>query len=425
MSAKTFYHALGLKGYDVVDCYETPYEMSIIVELPREMWRCRECHSRSVHLHDGCFRRWRNVPIGLKPTWVGMSVPRVKCQDCGACRRIHVKFAQGVTHHTRAYERYAADLLRYLTPNDLVNREGLAWGTANAIDKRRLEAVPKPSLRHVKRIAIDEIFAGKLHKFMTLVLDLDSGAVVFVGQGRGAQALAPFFEKLRQSKAKLKAVSMDRVPSGWGGYIKAAREELPHLTLVFDRFHIVKLMNEKLTKLRRDEYNIATDKHTQQVLKGIRWLLMMNDDPPSLTKRKVERKGADKISVEQRRLADKAPLRAALELNKSLATGYILKEELRQLWNLSSKAQADEYLQSWCRRADATGIAVLKTMAQTLRTHAREILNWYDEPISSGPMEGTNNKIKLLQRRAYGYRNREHFILRIETLHLTKSRLVG
>ena len=118
-------------------------------------------------------------------------------------------------------------------------------------------------------------------------------------------------------------------------------------------------------------------------------------------------------------------MRAALELNESIAIGYILKEELRQLWNLNSKAEAYEYLQSWCRRADATGIAVLKTMAKTLRTHAREILNWYDEPISSGRMEGTNNKIKLLQRRVYGCLNQDHFILRIETLHTTRINLVG
>lgn len=421
MSAKTFYRALGLKGYDVVDCYETADEISVIVELPREKWRCSECHSARAHLHEWVFRRWRNVPVGLKPTWVGMSVPRVACQDCGARRRIRVKFAQGLTQHSRAFEKYAASLLRYMTPHDLARREGIAWQTAAAIDKRRLEAVPKVSLRHVKRIAIDEIYAGKLHKFMTLVLDLDSGAVVFVGPGRGAQALDSFFKKLRKSRGELQAVSIDMA----GGYIKAVKEKLPDVTLVFDRFHIAKLMNEKLTKLRRDEYNLATDQHAKQVLKGTRWLLLMNADPPDSKGRKVERKGRGQIGVEQRRLADQARLRAALELNKSLATAYIMKEELRQLWNMNSKAEAEEYLQSWCRRADTTGIAVQTTMAKTLRTHAREILNWYDEPISSGRMEGTNNKIKLLQRRAYGYRNQDHFILRIETLHTTRINLVG
>lgn len=169
-----------MKGYDVVDCYQTSNEISVIVELPREKWRCSECQSRNVHLHEWVYRRWRNVPVGLKPTWVGMSVPRVACQDCGARRRISAKFAQGLTQHTRAFEKYAVSSLCYMTPNDLARREGLAWTTAAQIDKRRLKAVPKASLRHVKRIAIDEIYAGKLHKFMALVLDLNSGAVVVV-----------------------------------------------------------------------------------------------------------------------------------------------------------------------------------------------------------------------------------------------------
>lgn len=421
MSAQAFHRALGLKGYDIIDCHETPYEISIIVEWPRYKWRCPECGGANVTLHEWKFRRWLNAPVGLKPTSVGMCVPRVKCSDCGARRRIPVKFAMERAHHTIAYERYAAGLLQYMTPNDLAIHEGISWHTAAAIDRRRLEAVPKPSLSRLKRIAIDEIYAGKRHKFMTLVLDLDSRAVVFVGAGRGSDALRPFFEKLKKTRAKIQAVSIDMS----GGYIKAVEENLPQATLVFDRFHIVKLMNEKLSQLRREEYNLTQDKQMRSVLKGTRWLLLMNGDPPTPDGKPVTRRGKGKIGMEQRRLADLSRLRAALELNLPLSTAYIMKEELRMLWSFPTKAEADESLQNWCRRADVSGIGVLKTMAKTLRKYARQILNWYDEPISSGPLEGTNNKIKLLQRRAYGYRNREHFILRIETLHLTKSRLVG
>jgi transposase len=421
MSAQAFYRALGLNGYDVIDCHETPDEISIIVELPRHKWRCPECSSRRVQLHEWKFRRWLNAPIGLKLTSVGMSVPRVKCLNCGARKRIPVKFAMERAQHTLAYERYAASLLQHMTPHDFARREGIAWGTAAAIDQRRLAAVPKPSLRRLKRIAIDEIYAGKLHKFLSLVLDLDSGAVVFVGAGRGSAALRPFFEKLQKTRAKVQAVSIDMA----GGYIKAVEENLPQATLVFDRFHIVKLMNEKLTQLRREQYNLAQDMQMKAVLKGIRWLLLMNGDPPTPKGKPIRRLGQGKIGMEQRRLADLSRLRAALELNLPLSTAYIMKEELRMLWSFGSKADADEYLQNWCRRPDVSAIGVLKTMAQTLRKYARQILNWYDERISSGPLEGTNNKIKLLQRRAYGYRNRNHFILRIETLHTTKVRLVG
>lgn len=425
MSAKVFYQALGLKGYDVVASQETSVEISVIVEWPRSMWRCPNCRSHAVHLHDWSFRQWRNVPIGLKPTSVGMSVPRVKCQHCGACRRIPVKFAEGQTRHTKAYEKYAASLLQFMTPQDFARREGIAWDTAAAMDQRRLKKVPRQSLSQVKRIAIDEIYAGKLHKFMTIVLDLDSGQVVYVGAGRGSAALRPFVKKLLKSKAQIEAVAIDMA----GGYIKAVKEFLPEATLVFDRFHITKLMNEKLTKLRRDEYTQATNQEHKDVLKGVRWLLLRKSETKSSksksSKLKVVGPTSNKFATEQRRLADLSRLKAALDVNQNLSTAYIMKGELALIWEQSSKALAKEYLDRWCARAEVTQIGVLKTMATTLKKHAAEIVNWYDKRISTGPLEGTNNKIKLMQRRAYGYRNRKHLILRIETLHTTRTILTG
>lgn len=420
MSTQVLYRALGLQGYEIVDCWESAHDISVVVEWPREKWCCPDCRSRRVTLHEWHQRSWRNVPIGLKPTWVHMSVPRVKCSDCGACRRIEVTFASPLQRHTKAFEKYASSLLQHMTPQDVAHYVGIAWGTANAIDQRRLQALPQPSLRRVTRIAIDEIYAGKRHKFLTLVLDLDSGAVLFVGSGRGAAALLPFFRKLQQSRAKIKAVAIDMA----GGYIAAVRAHLPRATLVFDRFHIVKLMHDKLTQLRRDEYRLATDQH-KSVLKGVRWLLLRNSDPAvtNSTRRKVN--AASQPSAEVRRQQDRARLQAALDLNQPLATAYILKEELRLLWLQKSKPEAQTYLERWCQRASASGIAVLHTMSKTLLKHAQAILAWYDERITSARLEGTNNKIKLLQRRAYGYRNREHFELRILNIHHAKVRLVG
>ena len=112
-------------------------------------------------------------------------------------------------------------------------------------------------------------------------------------------------------------------------------------------------------------------------------------------------------------------------MNESLFKAYYLKDELRLFWNQSSKADAERFLEGWCRRANATGIRVLQTMSKTLLGHRTGLLNWYDEPISTGPLEGINNKIGALQRRAYGYRNYDHFVLRLLTLHHTKFVLKG
>ena len=168
-------------------------------------------------------------------------------------------------------------------------------------------------------------------------------------------------------------------------------------------------MNEKLTALRRDLHRELTDHLQRDVLKGLRWLLLKN--PENLTKN-------DKVD-------EQARLKEALKLNESLSIAYDLKDELRLFWKQSSKRAAEKFLEDWCRRADASGIRQLQTMAKTLQGHRTGLLNWYDEPISTGPLEGINNKIGALQRRAYGFRNYEHLKERLLTLHHTRFTIKG
>ena len=186
---------------------------------------------------------------------------------------------------------------------------------------------------------------------------------------------------------------------------------------MFDRFHVVKLMNEKLTDLRRELHREANDGLHKQVLKGTRWLLLMGEDTLDSPQRLVRGKPGQP--------SDREKLEAALKLNEPLATAYYLKEKLRLFWDQSGRKAAERCLDEWCRQAESSGIRVLHTMAKSLRTHRAGLLAWYDHPISTGPLEGINNKIKLLQHRAYGDRNKEHFRLRILTLHHTGHRLTG
>jgi len=174
----------------------------------------------------------------------------------------------------------------------------------------------------LKQIAIDEIAIGKGHRYFTVVLDLISGAVVFVGDGKGAEALEPFWKRLRASRAKLKAVATDMGKA----YIKAIRDNLPHVVHVFDHFHVVKLFNDKLSALRRELYNQAQSDSDRKLLKGTRWLLLKN--PENLD---VER------NEEQR-------LRDALKLNEPLSIAYYLKEDLRQIWSQVNKRTARRVL---------------------------------------------------------------------------------
>ena len=306
-----------------------------------------------------------------------LPIPRVECRHCKIIRQVTLPFADPRRRYTRAFERYALELSRLMTIQDVAHHLGVGWDTIKDIQKRDLQhRFKKPRLKKLKQIAIDEISIGHGHRYLTVVLNLESGAVVFVGEGKGADALEPFWGRLRAAKAQVEAVATDMSPA----YIQAIREHLGQAIHVFDHFHVVKLFNEKLSDFRRELYREATEKMDKEVLKGTRWLLLKN--PENLDPKRNERE----------RLAE------ALRMNQPLATVYYLKEDLRQIWDQPDKETATRVLEDWIRRAEASCIKVLQKFAGTLAMHRTGILAYYDCRISTGPLEGTNNKIKTMQR---------------------------
>ena len=404
MSSGLLYHGLGIRGYRHV---RTRYEFGAVIveiELPPEKRRCSQCGSDHVHSRGTTSRLFRGVPIGRKPVFIELAVPRLYCWSCHAMRQPSLGFADPKKRYTRSFARYVLELSQFMTLTDVARHLGISWDTVKEIQRQRLETrYAKPKLKHLKQVAIDEISIGKGHRYVTVVLDLESGAIVFVGQGKGAKSLDPFWKRRRASQAKIQAVATDLSAA----YILAVRENLPRATHVFDRFHVVKLLNEELSELRRELYHEATTKLERQVLKGTRWLLLKN--PENL----------DDTRQERQRLQD------ALELNASLAAAYYLKDDLRQFWEQPTRVAADVFLDRWCARAEATGIRRLQKFAKTLQAHRQGLLNWYLYPISTGPLEGTNTKIRALQRQSYGFRDPTFFQLKLYALHEAKHALVG
>jgi transposase len=404
MSTSLLYHAFGIRGYRYVRTEYAEGSVLFTITQNRHTLRCPACGSADVTARGGSVRLFRGLPIGNKPTLVCLTVPRVHCPACQITRQVAVPFAEPRRRHTRAFERYALELGRHMTIQDVAQHLGVSWDTIKDIQKSHLQRrYAKPKLHKLKQIAIDEIAVAKGHRYLTVVLDLVSGAVVFVGDGKGGDALDPFWRRLRACRAKIRAVATDLSIA----YIQAVRKHLPRAVHVFDRFHVVKLFNDKLTAFRRELYHEITDKLHRQVLKGTRWLLLKN--PENLDPKHNER----------------ARLDEALRLNQPLATVYYMKEDLRQIWEQPDKATAARVLQDWIRRAEASCIKILQQFAGTLAMYRTGILAYYDYPISTGPLEGTNNKIKTMKRQAYGFRDREFFKLKIYALHETKYALVG
>jgi transposase len=366
--------------------------------------RCPQCGSPEVTKKGSFLRSFRCVPIGRKPVVVELPVQRVECGECGSLRQVSIGFADERRTYTKAFERYVLDLSCHMTMLDVARHLGVSWGLVKDIQKRNLERrFRNPDIRKLERIAIDEISIGKHHKYLTVVLDLKTGAVVYVGDGRGADALDPFWKRIDRCKVKLTAIAIDMSPS----YIAAVLENHPGAEIVFDHFHVIKMYNDKLSDLRRDLYHEATGPLEKKVLKGTRWLLLKNAE-------RLESMPKEKKYLDE-----------ALKLNEPLALAYYMKEYLRLIWKQPNKEEAARCLDDWSAKAFSSGIRMLIHFAGTLQAHRRGILAYYDYPISTGPLEGTNNKIKTLQKQAYGFRDKEFFKLKIYALHESRYALVG
>jgi transposase len=404
MSTSLLYHGFGIRGYKYVRSLYTQSTITFGIRYDRFSLRCPECKARDLILHGTTNRKFRSLPIGSRPVFIACPIPRVECLSCGVIRQVKVSFAGQRRSYTHAFKRYVLEISQYMTISDVAGHLKVGWDLIKDIQKRYLKIhFSRPKLNKLRLLAIDEISIGRNHRYLTVVLDLRSGAVVFVGDGKGADALKPFWRRLRRFKSNIQAVAIDMSPA----YISAIQENLPDAAIVFDHFHIVKMFNDKLSDLRRTLQREAENDKTHMVLKGTRWLLLKNPD------------NLRESSNEKQRLE------AALELNRPLATAYYLKEDLRQLWSQKNKTTARAFLNDWAKRARASGIKQLEDMAGSLEAHEKGVLSYYDYRISTGPLEGTNNKIKTLQRQAYGYRDMDFFKLKIYALHLTKYALTG
>jgi transposase len=404
MSTSFMYHAFGIRGYQYARTDYQDGQVIFTVHQEPETCRCSACGCRQVVSRGQVQRRFRSLPIGSRATFVILPIRRVECRDCGLVRQVEIPFADSRRSYTQAFERYALELSKRMTIRDVAAHLGVSWDVIKDIQKRDLSRrFAKPKLKHLRAIAIDEIAVGKGHRYLTVVMDLESGAVVFVGDGKGADALEPFWKRLRPSGAKIEAVAMDMSAA----FRKAVTAHLSQAKIVFDHFHVIKLFNDKLSDLRRALDREATDGMHKDVLKGTRWLLLKNSE------------NLDANKDEKQRLEE------ALALNKPLATAYYMKEDLRRFWEQPGKQFATTFLDGWIRRAEASGIKVLQQMAKTLAAHRSGLLAYYDVMITSGPMEGTNHKIKTMKRQAYGFRDMEFLKLKILAIHETKYALVG
>jgi transposase len=307
----------------------------------------------------------------------------------------------GTHRFVRSFALTVLDMLRFGTIRSVAQYLGVGWDLVKNIHKERLQFLyRKIPLRAVEVIGIDEFSLKEGHLYMTVVTELRTGRVLHAVEGKGKEGIRPFLETLARKAKKLEAVAMDMSSA----YFWAVHEVLPHVDVVFDRFHIMALMNQAIDESRRD-YQRELDVLGQQTLKGSRFLLLQN---------------YDSLAPER-----KARLDALLQVNSPLFIIHSMKEQLRLFWEKEDRKEAEQFLAVWCRDAMQSGIKALKRVGKTLGAYRTGLLNYFEHRITSGAVEGLINKIKTLKRQAYGFRDPEYFKLRLYHLHTQRYSLAG
>ena len=400
MSTSFVYHAFGVRTYDY---RTTKYEggaIYIYLEKKPHRRRCTRCRSRNITLEGAGTTTVRTVPIGKKPVFLVLLLHVLLCKDCGSLARESRDIADPFKSYDRCFARLVLELAREMTILAVARYLGISWDLVKSVIKENLERKIKGrSFRKVRYIAIDEIAIRKGHHYMTVVVDLETGQVLFAAEGRDHECLKPFFQRLRRAGAKLKAVAVDMSSA----YLKAIAAYGPKdVKVVHDHYHVVSNMNDVVDKVRRDEQKRQEEKEGIKLIKGSRYLLL---------------RGKEKLATMPQK---QARLEALLEVNETLHKVYLLKEDLRLFWSQKSKDDAKTFILNWVQEAKSMGNAHVTSFARTIEKRIEGILAWYDYRITTGPLEGLNNKIKVFKRAAYGYRDAKFFGLRILFLHETR-----
>jgi transposase len=382
-------------GMRYVSCEYKSTTTIIKLQANKPLCKCPQCFSRHIVKNGVRERTFIGVPIGKYKTLFRVQLQRYRCRDCDYDQQEPIRFAKGSHSYTHAFSSLVVDLLKMSTIKDVAAHLSVSWDMVKDIHKTYLKRHYKtPSLKNVRNIGIDEFAVRKGHIYKTIVVDLDTGHIVHVGNGKGKESLTSFWKRVRKNKVQLENIAIDLSPA----FIAAVTENAPNAHIVFDHFHVVKLMNDAIDSIRRTQYALEKDLNKRAVLKGTRWLLLMN--------------GKDIMDAQHR-----TRLENALSMNKPLAQAYYLKESLREIWAQINKENAEQVLLDWVEQARSSGQKQLITMANTIMAHRTGILAWYDGYLSTAKLEGINNKIKVLKRVAYDYRDEEYFKLRLFALH--------
>ncbi|WP_433004723.1 ISL3 family transposase [Kribbella sp. CA-294648] len=380
-----FNRVLGLDDTSVAGVVFAGGEAVVTVRRLAKVHRC-PCGCRVPGRYDRSVRRWRHVDAcGLK-VWLEAEVARIWCPDCERVRTEDVPWARPGARHSRAFEDTVAWLAARMDKTSLAQLMRCSWEAVDRIVGRVVvERLDDSRLNNLVRIGVDEISYLRGHRYLTVVVDHDSGRVVWVGKGHGVETIAAFYRELGfLRRKKLRAVTMDAS----GTYISVTRAMAPQAVICIDPFHVIKWANEALDSAFRNSAIPTLRAEMKQARSNAAWRKA----------RFALRAGREKLRTEHLKIL-KVIRAERTELHKV----YLLKEELRDLFQIIDPSQASSYLHSWVQRATGSGSAAFRTLAHKIIRHADGIIAAVELGLSNSRSEGVNTKIRVIQRRGYGH----------------------
>jgi transposase len=347
---------------------------------------CSRCHLSAPGYDRLDERRFEFIPLWGFFVFLLYTMRRVDCRRCGAVVVEEVPWCDGKRQLTRAYMLFLARWARRLSWKETAEAFRTSWDKVfDAVEHVVTWGLEHRTLGPIDAIGVDEIQYAKGHKYLTLVYQIDLGItrLLWVGKERTIKSFQGFFTMIGEELAsKIVFVCSDM----WEPYLKVIRERCSDALHILDRFHIVAKMNKALDEVRSEESHRMKREGQEPVLKKSRWLLLKREE---------------NLASEQR-----FRLRDLLRYNLKTVRAYLLKETFQQLWDYNSTAWAAKFLDEWCRQTMRSRIEPMKKIARSLRKHRELILNYFraQKLLSSGVVEGLNNKAKVTMRKSYGFR---------------------
>jgi len=341
-------------------------------------------------------RRFEFIPLWMIPVVLVYTMRRVNCPTCGV-KVEQVPWAKGKSPLTTEYQWFLAGWARRMSWKEVSQCFQVSWDHVfNSVKQAVSWGLTHRDLEGMESIGVDEVGWKRGHQYQTLALiytrkwQIDSGCkrLLWIGPDRTAKTLLRFFRFLgKQRSSKLLFVCSDM----WQAYLKVIAKKVPQAIHVLDRFHVMQKMSKAIDKVRAEEVRQMKEDGYEPLLTGSRWLLLKR--PENLSEKQAVK------------------LRDLLQYNLKSVRSHLMKEDFQRFWDYTYPACAGKFLSAWCTRAMRSKIDPMKKMAKTLRNKRELLLNWFrpDGALSSGVVEGFNNKLKLITRKSYGFRTQEAY----------------